>query len=83
MAIKKRDSRNVPKKVKTNKSKGKSNFSDTKEIRRAFQNCTDRKKYEARLLRRSLGNGAFGKEKPSVYNPLVIGTRGVERAGVQ
>jgi hypothetical protein len=78
MAIKKRDSRNVPKRIKTNKSKGKDNFPESKEIRRTFQASTDRKKYDARLLRRSV-NGAFGKEKVSVYNQMVIGTRGVER----
>ena len=81
MSIKKRDSRNVPKRIKTNKSKGKDNFPEAKEIRRAFQSCTDRKKYEARLLRRSLGNGAFGKEKITAYNSMVIGTRGTERVG--
>ena len=78
MAIKKRDSRNVPKRIKTNKNKGKDNFPESKEIRRVFQNCTDRDKYKARLLRRGV-NGAFGKEKVSVYNQMVVGTRGVSR----
>jgi len=82
MAIKKRDSRNVPKRVKTNKSKGKDNFTESKEIRRVFQGSTDRDKYKARLLRRSV-NGTFGREKPSVYNQMIAGTRGVERVGVQ
>lgn len=81
MAIKKREKRSIPKKIKVNKSKGRDNFPESKEIRRAFQGCTDRKKYEARLLRRSLGNGAFGKEKVAAYNSMVIGTRGVERVG--
>jgi len=51
------------------------------EIRQAFRGCSDRKKYEARLLRRSV-NGAFGKEKANIYNQMVIGTREVERVVV-
>ena len=78
MATKKRDSRNIPKKIKINTSKGKNGFPETKEIRKAFQNSTDRDKYAARLLRRSV-LGAFGQEKTPVYNTMVVGTREVKR----
>ena len=78
MAIKKREKRNIPKKIKSNVSRGKDGFPETKDIRKAFQNCTDREKYKARLLRRSV-NGAFGQEKNPVYNSMVIGTRGIKK----
>jgi len=78
MAIKKRDSRNIPKRIKTNKSKGKDGFPEMKEIRNAFRNSTDRDKFKARLLRRSV-KGAFGQEKDPVFNSMVIGTREIKR----
>lgn len=78
MAIKKREKRSIPKKIKVNKSKGKDGFPENKDIRRAFKECEDKSKYEARLLRRKV-NGAFGREKVNDYNKMVIGTRGKKK----
>ena len=85
MAVKtrtKRDPKSHPKKIKTNKVKKGANAKDLdkKEIRRAFQNSTDKTKYAARLLRR-VTNGAFGKENNETYNQMVTGTRGASRSG--
>lgn len=34
---------------------------------------------EARAIRRSLPNGAFGKAAPGLYNAAVVGTSGIKR----